>query len=167
MRSARLMLMLLVVTWSGAFSLSAQTTGTAGAATTATATDATAVDPAAIQQNLESILEEPSSEAEYHYDPAGRRDPFRSLIGSKDVGRGGPPGVAGFLIEELDLQGVVRTRQGLVGMVTGPDNNGYTLRVGDKVFDGEVVRITASSIIFRQETREIVKELTPQTDRRR
>jgi hypothetical protein len=142
------------------------TAGTAATAT-ATATGATAIDPTSIQQNLEGVLEEPSSESEYHYDPAGRRDPFRSLIGSKDVGRGGPPGVAGFLIEELDLQGVVRTKQGLVGMVTGPDNNGYTLRVGDKVFDGEVVRITQAAIVFRQETREIVKELTPQTDRRR
>lgn len=135
--------------------------------TAATSTDATAIDPTSIQQNLEGVLEQPTNESEYHYDPAGRRDPFRSLIGSKDVGRGGPPGVAGFLIEELDLQGVVRTKQGLVGMVTGPDNNGYTLRVGDKVFDGEVVRITQAAIVFRQETREIVKELTPQTDRRR
>lgn len=145
----------------------ATTTTDTSAAPAATSTDATAVDPAAIQQNLEGVLEQPSGEAEYHYDPAGRRDPFRSLIGSKDVGRGGPPGVAGFLIEELDLQGVVRTKQGFIGMVTGPDNNGYPLKVGDKVFDGEVVRITASAIIFRQETREIVKELTPQTDRRR
>lgn len=147
--------------------------GTASAQTaTAPATTDPAnapVDPASIQQNLEGVLEQPISDSEYHYDPAGRRDPFRSLIageGKGDVQRG-TPGAAGFLIEELDLQGVVRTRSGLVGMVTGPDNNGYMLRVGDKVFDGEVVRVTPTSIVFRQETREIVKELTPQSERGR
>lgn len=141
------------------------TTTAPAVTTTSTSTAPGGVDAISIQQNLEGVLDQPLNENEYHYDPQGRRDPFRSLIGSKEP-RGGPQGVAGFLIEEIDLQGVVRTRQGLVGMVTGPDNNGYLLRVGDKVFDGEVVRITASSIIFRQETREIVKELTPEGERR-
>lgn len=122
-----------------------------------------------IQEELEGVLEQPLSEDDYTYDPQGRRDPFRSLIGptSKVVRENSPPGVAGFLIEELDLQGVVRTNQGYVAMVNAPDNSGYLLRVGDKVFDGEVVRITPTSIVFRQETREIVKELTPGVDRRR
>lgn len=167
MKLARLMLVSTTLLLAASSLFAQSTTTDAAGSTPATATDTTVIDPASIQQNLEGVLEEPAADAEYQYDPAGRRDPFRSLIGAKDVGRGGPPGVAGFLIEELDLQGVVRTKQGLVGMVTGPDNNGYTLKVGDKVFDGEVVRITATAIIFRQETREIVKELTPQTDRRR
>lgn len=124
---------------------------------------------ASIEHELEGVLEQPISDSEYHYDPQGRRDPFRSLIGAttKIVRENAPPGVAGFLIEELDLQGVIQTKQGLVGMVNGPDNNGYLLRVGDKVFDGEVVRVTPTTIVFRQETREIVKELTPQSERRR
>ena len=152
----------------GAAAISAQQDTTATATSTATSTAPAAVDPTAIQPDLEGVLEQPLSENEYHYDPAGRRDPFRSLI----VGTGGGivgrvPGVGGFLIEELDLQGVVRTRQGLVGIVNGPDNNGYQLRVGDKVYDGEVVRVTPTSIVFRQETREIVKELTTQSERRR
>ena len=33
-------------------------------------------------------------------------------------------------------------QQGLVAMVHGPDNKGYLIRIGDKVLDGEVVRIT-------------------------
>lgn len=141
-------------------------TTTAAATTTATTGTDTSLDAASIQQNLEGVLEG-TSDNEYHYDPQGRRDPFRSLIGSKEpTGRGGQ-GIAGFLVEEIDLQGVVRTKQGLVAMVTGPDNNGYLLRVGDRVFDGEVVRITPTAVVFRQETREIVKDLTAQTEKRR
>jgi Tfp pilus assembly protein PilP len=161
---------LTVVVGAAVISAQQQTTTTTTTMTTSTAPATTPVDPTAIQPDLEGVLEQPLSENEYHYDPAGRRDPFRSLIvgstpGGGMIGR--VPGVGGFLIEELDLQGVVRTRQGLVGIVNGPDNNGYQLRVGDKVYDGEVVRVTPTSIVFRQETREIVKELTTQSERRR
>lgn len=138
------------------------------AGTTTTDTSGTAD----VQQSLEEILEEPASTDTYRYDPQGRRDPFRSLIGPKpplDPGQR-PPGVAGFLIDEMKLQGVFQTRNGLHAMISGPDNKGYPLRVGDKVFDGEVVRITRSSVVFRQEVndptrieryREVVKDLAP------
>ena len=130
-----------------------------------------------IQQDLQEILEEPATTDTYRYDPQGRRDPFRSLIGpSPKVSReNAPPGPPGFMIDEIDLQGVFQTRAGLVAMVRGPDNNGYSLRVGDKVYDGEVIRITPSSIVFRQEVndptrieryREVVKELTSQAEKR-
>ena len=83
--------------------------------------------------------------------------------------------MAGFLIDEIRLQGVFATREGLTAMVGGPDNKGYRLRVGDKVLDGEVIRITRSSIVFRQEVndptrieryREVVKDLAPEAVRR-
>jgi Tfp pilus assembly protein PilP len=122
---------------------------------------------AQVQQNLEGLLDEPIPENQYQYDPQGRRDPFRSLVSGRSILReNAPPGVAGFLIEEIDLQGVIRTRQGLAAVVRGPDNNGYLLRVGERVFDGEVVRLTQNAVIFRQETREIVRELA-QSERRR
>ena len=122
------------------------------------------------EQNLEELLQEPFTAESYRYDAQGRRDPFRSLIGPRQNPRMAdrPPGSPGFLVEEIDLTGVVRTKQGLVAMIGGPDNQGYLLRVGDKVFDGEVVRITPTSIVFRQEVndptqieryREAVKEL--------
>lgn len=128
-----------------------------------------------IEENLEDILQaEPLGADAYRYDSQGRRDPFRSLIGpARTAGIGErPPGTPGFLVDEIDLAGVVRTKQSLVAMIAGPDNKGYLLRVGDKVFDGEVVRITQDSIVFRQEVndptrierfREVVKELSPQS----
>jgi Tfp pilus assembly protein PilP len=75
----------------------------------------------------------------------------------------------------MKLQGIVKTRQGLVAMIGGPDNKGYVIRVGDKTFDGEVIRIMPSSVVFRQEVndptrieryREVVKELGPEAPRK-
>ena len=140
----------------------------------ATATDASTEETSTasdVQQSLEEILEDTSTTDAYRYDPQGRRDPFRSLIGPAPKLEGNrPPGLAGFLIDEINLQGVFKTRQGLTAMVNGPDNKGYSLRVGMKVLDGEVIRITPDSVVFRQEVndptrieryREVVKDLAP------
>ncbi|HYC60633.1 MAG TPA: pilus assembly protein PilP [Thermoanaerobaculia bacterium] len=141
-----------------------------------TATDTTAATQD-VQKSLEDILDEPETGDTYRYDPQGRRDPFRSLIGPTprlDASQR-PEGLPGFLIDELKLQGIFRTRQGYTAMVNAPDNKGYSLRVGQKVLDGEVVRITATSVVFRQEVndptrieryREVVKDLVPGTTRR-
>ena len=139
--------------------------------TTSTSTDttSTATD---VQRSLEEILEEPTTTDAYRYDPQGRRDPFRSLIGPTPKLEPGqrPAGVPGFLIDEMKLQGIFKTRAGMTAMVNGPDNKGYTIKVGDKVLDGEVVRITPTSVVFRQEVndptrieryREVVKDLSP------
>jgi type IV pilus assembly protein PilP len=157
----------------GGFALRAQT-ATTTSTTTATTTTAKEKD---VQKDLEEMLDEPETADTYRYDPQGRRDPFRSLIGPTpkiDAGTR-PEGLPGFLIDELKLQGIFRTRQGFTAMVNAPDNKGYTMRVGQKVLDGEVVRITESSVVFRQEVndptrierfREVVKDLTPAAVRR-
>jgi type IV pilus assembly protein PilP len=151
---------------------------TSTAASTATTTSAagTATDTG-IQQSLQEILEEPSAPDSYHYDPQGRRDPFQSLIGPTPKLQPGqrPPGLPGFLIDEIKLQGIVKTRQqGLVAMVNGPDNKGYLMKIGQKVLDGEVIRMTSGSVVFRQEVndptrierfREVVKDLSPESKR--
>ena len=102
----------------------------------------------------------------------GRRT-FQSLIGPAPKRTSGQvPGPPGFLIDEIKLQGIVKTKQqGLVAMVNGPDNKGYLIKVGDKVLDGEVIRITGTSVVFRQEVndptrierfREVVKDISPE-----
>jgi len=148
------------------------------AATSTTATTSTQSAEPTMQQSLQEILEEPTAPDAYHYDPKGRRDPFQSLIGPAPALQPGqrPAGPPGFLIDEIKLQGVVKTRQqGLVAMVNGPDNKGYLVKVGEKVLDGEVIRITPTSIVFRQEVndptrierfREVVKELSSETPRK-
>lgn len=148
-------------------------TGTTTAAASTSTTGSAATD-GGIQQSLQEILEEPSAPDSYHYDPQGRRDPFQSLIGPAPKIAPGqrPAGLPGFMIDEIKLQGIVRTRQqGLVAMVNGPDNKGYLMKPGQKVLDGEVIRMTPTTVVFRQEVndptrierfREVVKDLSPE-----
>jgi hypothetical protein len=76
-------------------SVVAQTPATGTAPAPATNTD--------VQKTLEEILEEPATTDTYRYDPQGRRDPFRSLIGPTPKLEPGqrPAGVPGFLIDEM------------------------------------------------------------------
>jgi len=181
MRMSRFALSLLIVVAAMA-TLFAQAPAKPAKPIALTVTSATTAPPAnpepSMQQSLQEILEEPSAPDAYHYDPQGRRDPFQSLIGPAPKLQPGqrPPGPPGFLIDEIKLQGVVKTRQqGLVAMVNGPDNKGYLVKVGDKVLDGEVIRITPSSIVFRQEVndptrierfREVVKDLSTEAQKK-
>ncbi len=157
--------------------LMAQTRPAGPPAVTQTGTFSAPGAEQSVQQSLQEILEEPSAPDAYHYDPQGRRDPFRSLIGPAPKLDGSrKPGVPGFLIDEIKLQGVVRTKQGFVAMVNGPDNKGYLIRIGDKVLDGEVIRITPTGVVFRQEVndptqierfREVPKDLSLETQKKK
>ena len=131
------------------------------------------------QQTVETILrqqEDLLSGKQFSYDPGGRRDPFRSLFEESALRRKGPRprGVAGMLVVELDLTGIVRdTSGGNIAVVMGTDNKGYFLHVGDEVYDGGVIAIdpAAGSVTFRQQVddprlikpyRDVVKRLVPQ-----
>ncbi len=182
MNSRRFALSLAIVTAAVAVALAqAPAAKPGGSTTTTTATTTTSAATTGtenVQQSLQEILEEPSTSESYHYDPQGRRDPFQSLIGPAPKLQPGqrPPGPPGFLIDEIKLQGVVKTKQqGLIAMINGPDNKGYLIRVGDKVLDGEIIRITPSSVVFRQEVndptrierfREVVKDLIPESQKK-
>jgi Tfp pilus assembly protein PilP len=177
MRTTSLFGSLLLVIAAVASVLAQAPATTTTATTTDTAASSTSTASDDVQQSLEEILEEPAVTDTYRYDPQGRRDPFRSLVGPTPRLEPGqrPPGTAGFLIDEMKLQVVFRTRQGLTAMINGPDNKGYLLRVGDKVLDGEVIRITQTSVVFRQEVndptrieryREVVKDLAPTAARK-
>ncbi len=164
----------LIIVLAAVATVIAQTPATSTAPAPSTGT---AVTGTSVQQTLEEILEEPTGAETYRYDPQGRRDPFRSLVGPAPRIEQGlrPAGIPGFLIDEIKLTGIVRTKQGIVGVIAGPDNKGYLIRIGDKVLDGEVIRITPSSVVFRQEVndptrierfREVVKDLTPPSERK-
>jgi hypothetical protein len=88
----------------------------------------------------------------YTYEVGGRRDPFRSLLIRNPNESHGPrpPGLAGLLVEELELQGTIKVKSGWVAMMRGSDNRAYLLKKGSTVFDGEVIDITAGDVTFRQ-----------------
>jgi type IV pilus assembly protein PilP len=86
----------------------------------------------------------------FTYDPAGRRDPFRSLLAAQPNKETGarPPGVRGVGVEELKLQGVLRLPDGWVAMVLGTDNASYLVRAGTVLYDGTVDRVEPDRVIF-------------------
>jgi hypothetical protein len=116
-----------------------------------------------------------TSASGYSYDPAGRRDPFVSLIG-----RGGetaapgarPQGVPGLLISEVTVKGVLKTAKGdYVALLQAPDNKTYIAHGGDKVLDGAIKAITAAEVVFTQDVtdplslvkqREVRKAIRPE-----
>ncbi|HEV8336975.1 MAG TPA: hypothetical protein VGR67_11195 [Candidatus Polarisedimenticolia bacterium] len=106
---------------------------------------------------IEKIIEESESVLAgrgFTYDPAGRRDPFRSLVEQTKADRGPrPKGIAGMLISEVDLVGIVQKGKDNRAFFNGSDNKGYFLRVGDQLYDGRIIQInrTTGQVVFRQE----------------
>jgi Tfp pilus assembly protein PilP len=113
----------------------------------------------------------------YSYTAQGRRDPFVSLL--KPVSESGPgkrrPGMEGFLIQEVALKGIVRDSKGYTAMLLGTDNKSYFTKVGQRLFDGVITAIDASTVTFRQEvtdplssvrSRDVKKTLYPSEEGR-
>jgi len=88
----------------------------------------------------------------YSYDPAGRRDPFRSLlVRPEDRARGDRPlGVPGMSIDDIAIYGIWKTRSGYIAQVRATDNKSYLSRAGDLLYDGEVTRVGPNEVVFRQ-----------------
>jgi len=110
----------------------------------------------------------------YFYDPGNRRDPFKSLLEAREkVELRGPrpEGIPGLLIDEIDVTGIYLTTDGPVAQVASADREkSYLLRVGDQLYDGDVISITRSEAVFKQIVddptalkpfREVVKKLNP------
>jgi hypothetical protein len=116
----------------------------------------------------------------YSYNSQGRRDPFVSLQRPVAADRGPKtrkPGMEGFLIQEVALKGIVRTKggglgsakqPGFIAVVLGADGKSYFVTTGQRLYDGAIVAVDAMTVTFRQEvtdplspvkTREVRKSL--------
>ena len=99
----------------------------------------------------------------YSYNSQGRRDPFVSLQRPVAADRGPKtrkPGMEGFLIQEVALKGIVRTtgggtglaqRSGFIAMFLGADGKSYFVTTGQRLYDGVITGVDATSVTFRQE----------------
>jgi len=102
----------------------------------------------------------PTPPPNYEYQPEGRRDPFISLVNRGDAGKVAEAGAAaakrkegvpGMLTAELAVRGILQTRGTWVAMVAGPDGKVFTVRAGDKLADGVVRSINATTVVILQE----------------
>jgi Tfp pilus assembly protein PilP len=94
----------------------------------------------------------PTAEA-YTYDPAGRRDPFVSLLS-----RGIEPatgkkltGLSGLTTSEVMVRGVMQSRNSYVALLSGPDGKTYSAHVNDRLLDGVIRSVTPQGIVIMQE----------------
>jgi Tfp pilus assembly protein PilP len=160
-----------------AFGLAVPTLAQAPAAPVpATAAEATPGEADAARPPLDVELETGG----YAYNPQGRRDPFVSLQRPVAADRGPKtrkPGMEGFLIQEIALKGIVKTkgggigeasRAGFIAMFLGADGKSYFVTTGQRLYDGVITAVDATSVTFRQEvtdplspvkTREVRKSL--------
>ncbi|HEX7085165.1 MAG TPA: hypothetical protein VF198_02290 [Vicinamibacterales bacterium] len=91
----------------------------------------------------------------FTYDPAGRRDPFVSLLrsgsDSRAVRSGAAEGLAGLAIADIAVRGVIKSRDGYLAIVQGPDTKTYLVRPDDRLLDGTVKSITPAGMVLLQE----------------
>jgi len=123
-----------------------------------------------------AIQEEPAPEADENeivtkiiiYDPEGRRDPFRDLLGGSTLDEEPIEGVTQMTINDIVLIGILDIAGELTGIVKGPQGFPYYIKKGDKFLDGYVLAMDSYQITFRQTSdrgvpmlkpRDIVKEL--------
>lgn len=103
-----------------------------------------------------------------------RRDPFDPLIGRQRSSGGGsdhlPPGKAGLVVGTLRVDGLVRGPNGMIAVVSNPQQRVYFLREGDQLYDGRVEHITMEAVVFHESgkdafgkpvDREVTKRLYP------
>lgn len=103
---------------------------------------------------VERILageEEIAAGGGFTYDPAGRRDPFRSLLKGRSREELGerPPGLPGMGVDEIRLQGIIKLPEGYVALIQGTDNMSYIIKPGTVLYDGTVEKVEPGRVTFK------------------
>ncbi len=109
---------------------------------------------------------------QFLYKPKGRRDPFWDLLRGKSavVKRESKEGIAGLEIDQLELEGIVLRNGSYIALFKGPNSNPYDVKIGQSVYDGEIIKIDANSVTFKKiltialggtKEKTIIKRLNP------
>jgi hypothetical protein len=88
-------------------------------------------------------------------DVAGKRDPFIPLVNDKKPsGPPLPPGKAGLVIATVRVDGTVKAANGMLAVVTNPDQRTYFIREGDRLYDGDVEKIGLDGVTFKENSKD-------------
>jgi Tfp pilus assembly protein PilP len=107
----------------------------------------------AARKPVETSASPAGAQAPAEGDKLARRDPFESLVNrQKDNGAGKnlPPGKAGLQVSTLRLDGIVRSSNGMIAVVSNPQARTYFLREGDQLYDGRVEKIAMDGVSFHE-----------------
>ncbi|MDQ1407831.1 MAG: hypothetical protein QOG55_3460 [Acidobacteriaceae bacterium] len=82
-----------------------------------------------------------------------RRDPFESLLSRQKPGgdaKNLPPGKGGLQVSTLKIDGIVHGPNGMIAVVSNPQQRTYFLREGDQLYDGRVEKIAMDGVSFHE-----------------
>lgn len=106
------------------------------------------------------------------YDASGRRDPFKNLLGGKELKDKSALGEAPQLfIDDINLIGIVKYKKKYTAILSGPQGFPYYFEIGDKLSDGFTLSIGETQVIFRKtnergipltKPKDIIKEINPE-----
>ncbi|MGA7960867.1 MAG: hypothetical protein WCA33_04145, partial [Candidatus Acidiferrales bacterium] len=86
---------------------------------------------------------------------AGKRDPFVPLVNEhKTSGPPLPPGKAGLVVATVHVDGTVSSPNGMLAVVSNPDQRVYFLREGDRLYDGDVEKIGLDGVTFKENSKD-------------
>lgn len=86
-----------------------------------------------------------------------KRDPFVPLVNDKKgtgVGDHLPPGKAGLVVATVRVDGTVKSPEGMLAVVSNPDQRVYFIREGDRLYDGSVEKIGLDGVTFRENSKD-------------
>ena len=89
----------------------------------------------------------------------GRRDPFVSPLASaagRGPGAGCTTGKRCLVVDQLVLKGIVQMKTGNFALVENISKRPYVLHENDSLFNGSVVKITGDSVVFREQSNDIL-----------
>ncbi len=95
------------------------------------------------------------------YDPAGRRDPFVSLVAPK---RGVPTptasrpkaGLSGVVLADVSVRGIVQNGRSTLAVLEGPGGKSFVARSRDRLQDATVKTIDADGVTFVQQVVDVM-----------
>jgi hypothetical protein len=85
---------------------------------------------------------------------SGKRDPFLPLVNEHKTGPPLPPGKAGLVVATVHVDGTVSSPNGMLAVVSNPDQRVYFLREGDKLYDGDVEKIGLDGVTFKENAKD-------------
>jgi Tfp pilus assembly protein PilP len=105
----------------------------------------------------------------FTYSPDGRRDPFKDLLGGRDLKEKSALGENQMFIDDLVLFGIVKNKNVYTALIGMPQGFPMFAKAGDKFADGYVLSITDTQVVLRKthdrgipliRPRDVVKEIT-------
>ncbi len=126
---------------------------TAGARPAGTPASKPAAKRVAKKHAATNSNEDPSGSSAAEQGKIARRDPFESLVGRQKAATDAknlPPGKGGLQVSTLRVDGIVHGPNGMIAVVSNPQQRTYFLREGDQLYDGRVDKIAMDGVSFHE-----------------